>query len=347
MPEPLAGGRSAASRSVTGTDLTGAKTALTPHPYTELADSVGLVAAEVGRAVAGQDHAIEMAVAALLSGGHLLIEDLPGVGKTTLARALAQAFALEARRVQGTPDLLPADITGVAMPERLDASTTAFRPGPVFTNVLVLDELNRLSARTHSALLEAMEERRVTVDGVTHSLPAPFMVVATQNPHDAVGTFRLPHSLRDRFLCSITMGYPARAVEESLVGAFGKIVDPSRLRPVCTPSVLTGFAELVAATHLASAVRGYVLDLVAATRHHPKLSVGASPRAAIGLALLAAARAAMKGRDFVMPDDVKQVAIPALAHRLVLSPGAEANGTTTSDVLVDLLAQLPVPIGHQ
>lgn len=347
MAEPLAGGRSATPRHTTGAVRAGAVTAAARRSRTVLADAVQLVVDEVGRAVAGQDHAIEMAVATLLCGGHLLIEDLPGVGKTTLARALAQAFALDVRRVQGTPDLLPADIMGMSVPEGLGGSTPVFRPGPVFTNVLVVDELNRVSARTHSALLEAMEERRVTVDGVSHALPAPFMVVATQNPHDATGTFRLPHSLRDRFLCCITMGYPERSVEEALIGALGTLADPGQLRAVCGPGIVEGFAELVASTHLSPSVRGYVLDLVGATRRHPELAVGASPRATIGLALVAAARAAMEGRDFVMPDDVKRVAVPALAHRVVLSPAAEAGGTTASDVLDNLLAELPVPIGRQ
>lgn len=347
MREPLLEGRSAPRHSSAGSDLGGAVAAGSRLSHEALADAVVAVTDEVGRAVAGHDHAIAMALTTLFCGGHLLIEDLPGVGKTTLARALARALALDVRRVQGTPDLLPADVTGLSVPGTVDGYQAVFRPGPVFTNLLVMDELNRTTARTQSALLEAMEEGRVTVDGVTHALPTPFMVVATQNPHDSAGTVRLPHSLRDRFLCCVSLGYPTRSVEDSLIGALGRLVDPEQLRPVCGPEVVAGFAELVASTNLSSPVRGYVLDLVDATRSHAEISVGASPRAAIGLTLVAAARAALEGRDYVMPDDVKRVAIPVLAHRLVLSPAAEASGSTTSDLLVKLLAELPVPIGRQ
>ncbi len=300
--------------------------------------------ANVTRVFLGNDRVVRLALACLMAEGHLLIEDLPGVGKTTMAKALARSLGLGFRRVQFTSDLLPADVVGATVFER-ETGRLTFRPGPVFTNILLADELNRASPKSQSALLEAMEERQVSADGVSHLLPRPFMVLATQNPFDSAGTFPLPHSQRDRFLLRVSLGYPDRAAEDALLTGSWSRPDVDSLPAVCGPGVLEAFAAAVRATHVAPELRRYVLDLVTATRDHPDLAVGASPRATLALLRAASAVAVSAGRAFLTPDDLKLTAEPALAHRVVVDAAAELAGITAGAVVAEILSRMPVPVG--
>jgi MoxR-like ATPase len=291
----------------------------------------------------GKERSVRLALACLVAGGHLLVEDLPGVGKTTMAKALARSLGLGFRRVQCTADLLPSDITGALVFDR-EQGTPVFRPGPVFTNVLVADELNRASARAQSALLEAMEEHQVSVDGTTHRLPRPFMVLATQNPYDTVGTHRLPHGQQDRFMLCMSVGYPDRAAEDALLTRRAPQPSLDELDAVCDAATLRALTALVDQVHAGAALRGYILDLVAATRSHPELAVGASPRAALSVLRVAAATALFAHRDFVTPEDVKAVAVPALAHRVVVDAAAELSGADAGQIIEEIVERLPVPV---
>ncbi len=286
---------------------------------------------------------VRLAVGCFVAGGHLLVEDFPGLGKTTLAKALAYAFGLDFRRVQFTADLLPADITG-AMVFDVDRREPTFRSGPIFTNILMADELNRASPRAQSALLEAMEERQVTVDGHSFALPSPFMVVATQNPYDAAGTSPLPHGQRDRFLLRLSLGYPTRDDEDALVAGDDPSVRVGELVPALSPGELQSLMRAVAKTHVAPAARAYLLDLVRATRTHPSVSVGASPRATMSVVRMARAMAVADGRSYVNPEDIRTVAGPALAHRLLLHAGAELAEAGTESIVAELLQRVPVPL---
>ncbi len=310
----------------------------------DLARTFEAVVANVRSSYLGKDLTVRLSLCCLMAEGHLLVEDHPGVGKTTLAKALARSLGLGFGRVQLTADLLPADVTGAVVFDR-DTGVLAFRPGPVFTNVLLADELNRASPKAQSALLEAMEERQVSADGISHPLPRPFMVIATQNPFDAAGTFPLPHSQRDRFLLRLDLGYPDRETEDLLLSSAGTRPSPEDLSPVGSPEFLAAFAAAVDSTFLGPEVRGYVLDIVHTTRHHPDLLVGASPRAALSVVRAASAIAVTQGRSYVTPDDVKLVAEPTLAHRLQAHPAAELAGATTSATVTDILSRLPVPVG--
>jgi len=302
------------------------------------------VVANVRSAYVGRADIVRLAVCCLLAEGHLLVEDHPGVGKTTLAKALARSLGLGFGRIQFTADLLPADVTGAVIFDR-ESGRVAFRPGPVFTNVLLADELNRASPKAQSALLEAMEERQVSADGVSHRLPEPFMVLATQNPFDAAGTFPLPHSQRDRFLLRLSLGYPDRAAEDELLATTRTRPAPEALSAVGGPGFIRQFGAAIDATHVAPEVRSYVLDLVAETRGHPDLAVGASPRAALCTLRVAASVAVASGRDFVTPDDVKLVAEPTLGHRVVVHPAAELAGVTPPVVIDEIVSRLVVPVG--
>jgi MoxR-like ATPase len=310
----------------------------------ELARTFDAVVANVRSAYLGKELTVRLSLCCLMAEGHLLVEDHPGVGKTTLAKALARSLGLGFGRIQLTADLLPADVTGAVVFDR-DTGLLAFRPGPIFTNVLLADELNRASPKAQSALLEAMEERQVSADGISHPLPRPFMVIATQNPFDAAGTFPIPHSQRDRFLLRLDLGYPDRETEDLLLSSTGTRPVPEDLSPVGSPEFLAAFAAAVDATFLAPEVRGYVLDIVHTTRHHPDLLVGASPRAGLSVVRAAAAVAVTQGRAYVTPDDVKLVAEPALAHRLQAHPAAELAGATASATIANILSRLPVPVG--
>jgi MoxR-like ATPase len=316
--------------------------ALTPDTAEHLGDLYALIVESVQSVLYADDDTVQLAVGCLLAQGHLLVEDLPGLGKTTLAKALARSLGLDFHRVQFTADLLPADVTGAMVLDR-DRGNPVFRPGPIFTNVLMADELNRASARSQSALLEAMEERQVTADGTTMPLPSPFMVLATQNPFDAAGTSPLPQGQRDRFLLRLSLGYPSRAHEDRLLERVttSPLVDtlgPALSRPDLE-ALLCGVSEV----HVAAAIRGYILDIVTASRAHPALAVGASPRGAIALRRASCAMALAAGRHYVVPGDVQKAAEPALGHRLVLLPGSERSGTGIHEVVADLVHQIPLP----
>jgi MoxR-like ATPase len=314
----------------------------------------------VGRVILGKDQTIKLALAALLSNGHILIEDVPGVGKTVLAKALARTFGGTFKRIQFTPDLLPSDVTGVAVYNQR-TSTFEFRPGPIFAHVVLADEINRATPKTQSALLEAMEERQVSVDGTTYPLPEPFLVLATQNPVEYEGTFPLPEAQLDRFLLRLRIGYPSREDELALLeraadpvagggqadGADHEAVD-GRHPVEGLPQVvsLAELRELQAAARRVRVdrlIREYVVGLVGATRQHPDVHLGASPRGSLGLLRAAQAWALLHGRDFVTPDDVKALAESALAHRLILAPGTRPRGLDARGLIAELLASLAVP----
>jgi MoxR-like ATPase len=280
---------------------------------------------------------MELLLVGWLCQGHVLIEDIPGVGKTTLARALALASGGSFQRLQCTPDLMPGDITGVSIFDEQERRFV-FHPGPVFADVLLADELNRTPPRTQSALLEALAEGHVTVDGQPRPMPAGFFCIATQNPVESHGTYPLPESQLDRFLLRFGLGYPPRDHELSLLASDGTVLALTRLQPVLDGAGATALRAAVAQIHIAAELQGYVLDLVQATRQHPSLRVGASPRAAIGLQRAARARALLAGRDYVLPDDVQALAGPCLAHRVVARGGADAD-----EVLTGIVTGVAVP----
>lgn len=310
----------------------------------DMARAFEVVSSNVRRAYVGHELTIRLALCCLGAEGHLLVEDHPGLGKTTMAKALARSLGLGFGRIQFTADLLPSDVTGGVVLDR-DSSIMSFRPGPVFTNVLLADELNRASPKAQSALLEAMEERQVSADGTSHVLPRPFMVIATQNPFDSAGTFPLPHSQLDRFLMRLSMGYPSRKLEEELVEDSGMRPRPEDLQSVADERFVSAFATAIQHVHAGRSVSGYVLDIVQATRTHPDLVVGASPRASLGLLRAACAVAVSEGRQYALPDDVKLVAEPVLGHRLVAHPTAHLAGVTTSATVAEIVSRVPVPVG--
>jgi len=292
--------------------------------------------------IRGKEEALDLVVVGVLAGGHVLVEDVPGVGKTTLAKALARALAVRMTRVQFTPDLLPADILGTQVLDPKDGSFS-FHPGPVFTNVLLADEINRASPRTQSALLEAMSERQATVDGVSHALDEPFFVIATENPVDYQGTYPLPEAQLDRFLLRLALGYPGEDDELAV------LFDQQRTHPLDALEPVTDAAELRAAqaavreVEVTERVARYVLRLVAGTRRHPDLELGASPRGSLALFRAGQALAHVRGRDFVTPDDVQAVAPPVLAHRVILTGKARYGGTSADDIVGGVVADTPVP----
>ncbi len=302
--------------------------------------------ANVCRVLFGRQDVVRLALCCLIADGHLLVEDLPGVGKTTLAKALARSVGIGFRRVQFTADMLPADVTGAVVYDR-ESSELTFRPGPIFTNVLLADELNRASPKAQSALLEAMEEHQVSADGITRPLPLPFMVIATQNPFDAAGTYPLPHSQRDRFLIRVALGYPPREAEDHLLANAPTRPAVDSLEAVWGTEMLAAMNQAVSRVHVEPAIRSYVLDIVTATRAHPDISVGASPRAALALLRAGSAVAVAKGRTFLTPDDIKVVATYVLAHRLLASPAAERAGVGADDVVRDLLGRVGVPVARR
>ena len=295
----------------------------------------------------GQDEVIDLVLAALFSSGHVLLEGPPGTAKTLLARTVAAALKLQYRRVQMTPDLLPVDITGSSI-YREDQRTFEFRRGPIFTNFLLADEINRASARTQSALLEAMQELQVTYDGVTHSLPAPFLTFATQNPIEQEGTYPLPLAQLDRFMFKVLVAYPEAVDEERVLRehhATGGMSDPIKMnvQAVVGPEDILAARDTIRQTHIREEVIGYVRRLLHATRNDDALAVGASPRAGLMLLMGAKSLARFAGRDFVIPDDIKSAFVPVMRHRVVLSPSSELEGTTTDVVLNYLLEAVEVP----
>jgi MoxR-like ATPase len=319
-----------------------------PHPdrdsTAELLDVAAQMRAAVEQVVTGRPDLVRMTVAVLLAGGHLLLEDVPGVGKTTLAKAVARSIDCTVGRVQFTPDLLPGDLTGVTI-YRAATQEFEFRPGPLFSHVVIGDEINRASPKTQSALLESMQEAQVTVDGRTHPLPRPFLVIATQNPVEMEGTYPLPEAQRDRFMARLSLGYPDARDELAMLD-LQETSDPlAGLAPVTDAAQVARLIETTRALHASAAIKQYVVDLVGATREDPALRLGASPRASIQLLRAAKGLAAVDGRPFVLPDDVQELAAPVLAHRLIPSAEARLAGRGPADVVRDLVARVAVPSG--
>jgi MoxR-like ATPase len=298
---------------------------------------------EVGKVIVGKRSIMERVTLALLCNGHVLFEDYPGLAKTMMANCFAQASGCAFKRVQFTPDLLPADITGSYMLDR-SSSTFVLRKGPVFTNVLLGDEINRAPPKTQAALLEAMQERQVTLEGETHALPKPFVVFATQNPIEYEGTYPLPEAQIDRFLMRTSVGYPSPEEEREILRrrrARGK--EEVEMRKVCDPSKVLEMQQVVEGMHVQDVIEQYIVDIISATRQHPQVEVGSSPRGSLALMRLSAARAAMFGRDFVLPDDIKEVAVPAIAHRLILAPDPWIKGIKPASVVEGIMNKIPVP----
>ncbi|HEY8739465.1 MAG TPA: MoxR family ATPase [Candidatus Dormibacteraeota bacterium] len=302
------------------------------------------IARNVELVIVGKGEQVRLGVLCLMARGHALIEDVPGVGKTTLAKALAASIGGRFERIQFTPDLLPSDVLGVNI---FDPGKGGFhfRPGPVFTNVLLADEINRATPKTQSALLEGMEERQVTLDGVTHPVPSPFIVLATQNPVEFSGTFPLPEAQLDRFSARVSLGYLTPPAEVEMLGRFDHGSPLDGLAAITGDEALREAQEAISTVHVSREVKEYVVALVGASRSHPDLSLGASPRASLALVRLGQALAAEQGRDFVQPDDIKLLAEPVLAHRLVFKPSAEMRGIDRGQLLADLIDSVSVPQG--
>jgi MoxR-like ATPase len=309
----------------------------------EVAERAEVVLAEVGRAIVGKRDVIELVLAGMLANGHVLLEDFPGLAKTLIVRSFAQVMGLDFARAQFTPDLMPADITGSSVFDQASASFS-FQAGPVFTNLLLADEVNRASPRTQSALLEAMQERQVTVDGVTRKLPKPFLVVATQNPIELEGTYPLPEAQLDRFVLRTSVGYPGAEAEwEVLARRIERRSDDVVLRQVVGRDEVLAMQGSLEDVYVSPAIGQYMVAVVGATRGRPAVEIGASPRGSLALMLLSRAKAVLAGRDFVVPEDVKAVAVPALAHRLRLRPDLWVRGERPETVVEACLSEVPVP----
>ena len=316
-------------------------------PLTRVQELSSQVLDEVERAVVGKRDALELVLLGLLADGHVLLEDYPGLAKTLAARSFAQVTSIGFSRIQFTPDLMPSDVTGSSIWSQRD-SEFEFRPGPIFTNLLLADEINRAPPKTQAALLEAMQERQVTIEGTTHVLARPFLVLATQNPIEYEGTYPLPEAQLDRFLLRVGFGYPAADDEwEVLSRRLERGADEVELDPVIDAATLLELQASIEQVHLAPSVGRYIVDLVAATRASGSTAVGASPRGSLALLKLSRCRAALAGRDFVTPDDVKSIAVPALAHRLMLKPELWVQRLSADDVVRDLLESVPTPAAEE
>jgi MoxR-like ATPase len=309
----------------------------------ELRDRATGVLDEIERAIVGKRDALELILIAVLCDGHVLLEDYPGLAKTLTARSFAQATTLRFSRIQFTPDLMPSDVTGSSVFDQGRAEFT-FLPGPIFTNLLLADEINRAPPKTQAALLEAMQERQVTTEGETRVLERPFVVLATQNPIEYEGTYPLPEAQLDRFLIRTALGYPSREHELDLLARrLDRGVDEIELRPVVDAATLISMQRALEEVHVSDAIAGYIVDLVTATRDSKQLAVGASPRGSLALLKLSRAKAAVDGRDFVVPEDVKAVAVPALAHRLTLRPELWVQRIRGEDIVAEALQTVPTP----
>ena len=304
------------------------------------------VTENVERVIQGKGDIVRLSLVALVSEGHVLLEDVPGVGKTTLAKSLARSLGCTWSRIQFTPDLLPSDVTGVSVWDR-NSGRFAFKPGAVFANICLGDEINRASPKTQSALLECMEEHQVTVDGSTHRLGPPFMVMATQNPIEQEGTYPLPESQLDRFTMRLSMGYPSRTKELEMLDSHGARSPFEELEAVSDAATVERLIKMARQVHVAPSLKRYVVDLVEATREHPEIYLGASPRASLHLLRAARTLAASRGRQYVVPDDIQTLAVPVVAHRLLLAPEAQMRGATSEEVLEGLLGRVPIPAREQ
>jgi MoxR-like ATPase len=308
----------------------------------EVATLATAVVAEMGKVIEGKPEQLRIAVTVLLAEGHLLIEDVPGVGKTQLAKALARSIAGNVKRIQFTPDLLPSDVTGVSV---FNQSTREFefKPGGIFANIVVGDEINRASPKTQSALLEAMAEGQVSADGHTHRLAVPFMVIATQNPIEMEGTYPLPEAQRDRFMARVTMGYPARQSEVAMLESHGGGDQLAAVRPVTDVATVAAAARAIRAVYVAPVINDYIVSIVDATRHHPDLRLGASPRASLHLMRASRAAAALAGRDYVIPEDVSALAGIVLAHRILPTVEAQVARRNPESIIASALGAIPIP----
>jgi MoxR-like ATPase len=314
--------------------------------FASFQDSFERIVSNIEQTIQGKQEVIRLATVALVAEGHLLLEDVPGVGKTMLAKSLAKSLGCSWSRIQFTPDLLPSDVTGVNV---WDTRTGEFqfKPGAVFSNICLGDEINRASPKTQSALLECMEERQVTVDGVTHQLEDPFMVIATQNPIEHEGTYPLPESQLDRFMIRLSMGYPGRESELEILERHGAHEILDDLGPVSDATEIANLVKLAREVHCAPALRQYIVDLTESTRDNPDIYLGASPRASLYLLKASRALAASRGREYVVPDDIQDLTVPVLAHRILLSPEAQMRGADAEDVLRGLLDRTTVPVRAQ
>ncbi len=315
---------------------------VTTDQIEKFASRFDAVASNVERVIQGKREAVELVLLCLFAEGHVLIEDVPGVGKTLLAKSMARSIDCTFTRIQFTPDLLPSDVTGVSIWDR-QASEFVFKEGAIFANVVVGDEINRASPKTQAALLEAMEERQVTSDGITRALAPPFIVVATQNPLEHEGTYPLPEAQLDRFMMRVTIGYPSRAKGLEILDTHGVRSTFFDLEPVITATEVVEMIEIARTVHVSEPIKGYIIDLIEATRANPEILLGASPRSALFLQRVARARAAADGREFVAPDDVKALALPVLEHRMALRPEAQMRGTGLDRTIESVLGSLRVP----
>jgi MoxR-like ATPase len=304
------------------------------------------IASNVEKTIQGKKEIVRLALIAVVAEGHVLIEDIPGVGKTMLAKSIAKSLGCSWSRVQFTPDLLPSDVTGVSVFDS-KSQNFEFKQGAIFANIVLGDEINRASPKTQSALLECMEERQVTVDGNTYRLDEPFMVIATQNPIEHEGTYPLPESQLDRFMMRLSMGYPSRESELEILDTHGQEEPLLDLEPVSDPNEVVGLIKLARDVHVAPTLKRYIVQLTETTRDHPDVYLGASPRASLYLLRASRAMAASRGRDYVVPDDIQDLAIPVLAHRILLSPEAQMRGSNTEDMLEGLIGRVPIPVREQ
>ncbi len=306
------------------------------------ADTIDRIAENVGRVIIGKDAAVRLAVVALLSRGHVLVEDVPGVGKTMLARSIAITTGCEFKRVQFTPDLLPSDVTGASVYNQ-QIGNFEYRPGPIMAQIVLADEINRATPKTQSALLEAMGEQQVTVEGVTHALPSPFMVIATQNPIEYEGTFPLPEAQLDRFFMRISLGYPDPSEEVSIMDGRESTDPIDLLGASCSADEIVELQQYTDSIYIDELIKQYIVDISNATRSHPDTTLGVSPRASINLMKGAKAFAMLQDRDYVIPDDVKAIAVPVMSHRVLLSPSARMRGVNQSNIVDEALEQIAVP----
>ena len=314
-----------------------------PETSSMVSEAAAKINANICRVLVGKEGVVELTLAAILSGGHVLLEDVPGIGKTTLARSLASSLDCVFRRIQCTPDLMPSDITGIHFFNQ-KSSEFEFRPGPIISQIVLADEINRATPRTQSALLEAMAERQVTIDETTVPLPAPFLLVATQNPIELEGTFPLPEAQLDRFLLRLRLGYPNEPEEEDMLLRFEGADPLAELQPVSTAQEVLEFQSMVRKVYFDPVLRTYVVRIVQATRHHDEVELGASPRASLGLYRCSQALAAIRGREYVTPDEIKTLAPFALAHRVILKSQARLRERTPAAIVEEILAQVEVPV---